>query len=68
MMNHNESVNIKTLMYKAYEVYNGIDRFLSYRGESEETEELKSARNTACDVVDALQYILETFGDNDNRY
>lgn len=64
-MNSNELVILKSLMSKAYDVYNEIDRLLSYRGESEETEELKTARNTACDVVDSLQYIIETFGDND---
>lgn len=31
----------------------------------EEIEELKSARNTSCNVVDALQYVREEFGSND---
>ena len=31
----------------------------------EEIEELKSARDTSCNVVDALQYVREEFGSND---
>lgn len=58
-------------MRKAYEVYNEIDALVGQlqreKVDHEEIEELKSARDTACDVVDALQYIQENFGDNDNR-
>lgn len=58
-------------MQKAYEVYNEIDALVGQlqRGkvDYEEIEELKSARDTACDVVDALQYIQENYGENDYR-
>ena len=55
-------------MRKAYEVYNEIDALVdAIKGYSdyEEIEELKSARDTACDVVDALQYIQENYCEND---
>lgn len=58
-------------MRKAYEVYNEIDALVGQlqreKVDYEEIEELKSARDTACDVVDALQYIQENYGENDNR-
>lgn len=58
-------------MRKAYEVYNEIDALVGQlqreKADYEEVEELKSARDTACDVVDALQYIQENYGDNDYR-
>lgn len=69
-MNSKDTERIKVIERKAYEVYNEIDALVdAMKGYSdyEEVEELKSARDTACDVVDALQYIQETFGDNDNR-
>ena len=59
----------KTIMRKAYEVYNEIDALVGQlqreKADYEEIEELKSARDTACDVVDALQYIQENYGEND---
>lgn len=58
-------------MRKAYEVYNEIDALVGQlqreKVEIVEIEELKSARDTACDVVDALQYIQENYGENDYR-
>ena len=58
-------------MRKAYEVYNEIDALVGQlqreKADYEEIEELKSARNTACNVVDALQYIQENYGENDYR-
>ncbi len=58
-------------MRKAYEVYNEIDALVGQlqreKADYEEVEELKSARDTACDVVDALQYIQENYGENDYR-
>lgn len=58
-------------MQKAYEVYNEIDALVGQlqreKVDYEEIEELKSARDTACDVVDALQYIQENYGENDYR-
>lgn len=58
-------------MRKAYEVYNEIDALVGQlqreKVDYEENEELKSARDTACDVVDALQYIQENYGENDYR-
>lgn len=58
-------------MRKAYEVYNEIDALVGQlqreKADYEEIEELKSARDTACDVVDALQYIQENYGENDYR-
>lgn len=56
-------------MRKAYEVYNEIDALVGQlqreKADYEEIEELKSARDTACDVVDALQYIQENYVEND---
>ena len=61
----------KKIMRKAYEVYNEIDALVGQlqreKVEIVEIEELKSARDTACDVVDALQYIQENYGENDYR-
>lgn len=58
-------------MRKAYEVYKEIDALVDQlqreKVDYEEVEELKSARDTACDVVDALQYIQENYGENDYR-
>lgn len=58
-------------MRKAYEVYNEIDALVGQlqreKVDYEEIEELKSARDTACDVVDALQHIQENYGENDYR-
>lgn len=58
-------------MRKAYEVYTEIDALVGQlqreKADYEEIEELKSARDTACDVVDALQYIQENYGENDYR-
>lgn len=58
-------------MRKAYEVYKEIDALVDQlqreKVDYEEIEELKSARDTACDVVDALQYIQENYDENDYR-
>lgn len=58
-------------MRKAYEVYNEIDALVGQlqreKADYEEVEELKSARDAACDVVDVLQYIQENYGENDYR-
>lgn len=70
MMNKKQTDKVKTIMRKAYEVYNEIDALVdAIKGYSdyEEVEKLKSARDTACDVVDALQYIQENYGENDYR-
>lgn len=68
-MDRIQTDKIKAIIRKAYEVYNEIDALIeASKGRNyEEIEELKSARDTACDVVDALQYIQEEFGDNDYR-
>lgn len=71
MMNKKQTDKAKTIMRKAYEVYNEIDALVGQlqreKADYEEVEELKSARDTACDVVDALQYIQENYGENDYR-
>lgn len=70
MMDKKQTDKVRTIMRKAYEVYNEIDALIdAIKGYSdyEEVEELKSARDTACDVVDALQYIQENYGENDYR-
>lgn len=69
MMNKKQTDKAKKIMRKAYEVYNEIDALVGQlqreKVDYEEIEELKSARDTACDVVDALQYIQENYGEND---
>ena len=71
MMDKKQTDKAKTIMRKAYEVYNEIDALVGQlqreKADYEEIEELKSARNTACNVVDALQYIQENYGENDYR-
>lgn len=70
-MDKKKTDKAKTIMRKAYEVYNEIDALVGQlqreKADYEEVEELKSARDTACDVVDALQYIQENYGENDYR-
>lgn len=70
-MDNNQKDKAKKIMRKAYEVYNEIDALVGQlqreKVDYEEIEELKSARDTACDVVDALQYIQENYGENDYR-
>lgn len=70
-MDNNQTDKAKKIMRKAYEVYNEIDALVGQlqreKVDYEEIEELKSARDTACDVVDALQYIQENYGENDYR-
>ncbi|WP_444365467.1 hypothetical protein [Prevotellamassilia timonensis] len=70
-MDNNQKDKVKKIMRKAYEVYNEIDALVGQlqreKVDYEEIEELKSARDTACDVVDALQYIQENYGENDYR-
>ena len=70
-MDNNQTGKAKKIMRKAYEVYNEIDALVGQlqreKVDYEEIEELKSARDTACDVVDALQYIQENYGENDYR-
>lgn len=71
MMDKKQTDKAKKIMRKAYEVYNEIDALVGQlqreKVDYEEIEELKSARDTACDVVDALQYIQENYGENDYR-
>ena len=68
-MDKKQTDKAKKIMRKAYEVYNEIDALVGQLQREkvgwEEIEELKSARNTSCNVVDSLQYIIETFDDND---
>lgn len=70
-MDNNQTDKAKKIMRKAYEVYNEIDALVGQlqreKVDYEEIEELKSARDTACDVVDVLQYIQENYGGNDYR-
>ena len=70
-MDKKQTDKAKTIMRKAYELYNEIDALVGQlqreKVDYEEIEELKSARDTACDVVDALQYIQENYGENDYR-
>lgn len=60
---------IKAIERKAYEVYKEIDALVDQLQREkvgwEEIEELKSARETSCNVVDALQYFRKEFGNND---
>lgn len=68
-MDTKQTGKIKAIERKAYEVYKEIDALVDQlqreRVGWEEIEELKSARNTSCNVVDALQYVREEFGSND---
>lgn len=68
-MDTKQTGNIKAIERKAYEVYKEIDALVDQlqreRVGWEEIEELKSVRNTSCNVVDALQYVREEFGSND---
>lgn len=68
-MDKKKTDKAKTIMRKAYEVYNEIDALVGQlqreKVDYEEIEELITARNTSCNVVDSLQYIIETFDDND---
>lgn len=68
-MDTKQTGKIKAIEHKAYEVYKEIDALVVQLQREkvgwEEIEELKSARDTSCDVVDALQYVREEFGSND---
>lgn len=68
-MDTKQTGEIKAIERKAYEVYKEIDALVDQlqreRVGWEEIEELKSVRNTSCNVVDALQYVREEFGSND---
>nr|DAG41784.1 MAG TPA: hypothetical protein [Caudoviricetes sp.] len=68
-MDTKQTGKIKAIERKAYEVYKEIDALVDQLQREkvgwEEIEELKSARDTSCDVVDALQYVREEFGSND---
>lgn len=68
-MDTKQTGRIKAIENKAYEVYKEIDALVVQLQKEkvgwEEIEELKSARDTSCDVVDALQYVREEFGSND---
>lgn len=68
-MDTKQTGKIKAIERKAYEVYKEIDALVVQLQKEkvgwEEIEELKLARNTSCDVVDALQYVREEFGSND---
>ena len=71
MMDKKQTDKAKKIMRKAYEVYNEIDALVGQlqreKVDYEEIEELKSARDTACDVVDALHDLQENYGENDYR-
>nr|DAH55626.1 MAG TPA: hypothetical protein [Caudoviricetes sp.] len=68
-MDTKQTGKIKAIERKAYELYKEIDALVDQLQREkvgwEEIEELKSARDTSCDVVDALQYVREEFGSND---
>lgn len=68
-MDTKQTGKIKAIELKAYDVYKEIDALVDQLQREkvglEEIEELKSARETSCDVVDALQYFREEFGNND---
>lgn len=68
-MDTKQTGKIKAIERKAYELYKEIDALVDQLQREkvgcEEIEELKSARETSCDVVDALQYVREEFGSND---
>lgn len=67
-MDTKQTGKIKAIERKAYEVYKEIDALVDQLQKEkvgwEEIEELKSARDTSCDVVDTLQYVREEFGSN----
>lgn len=64
-----QTMRIKAIERKAYEVYKEVDELVEHLQREnvdwEIIDELKSARNTSCNVVDALQYVREEYGDND---
>ena len=68
-MDTKQTGKIKAIEHKAYEVYKEIDALVVQLQKEEvsweEIEELKSARDTSCDVVHALQYVREEIGGND---
>lgn len=68
-MDTKQTGKIKAIERKAYEVYKEIDALVDQLQREkvgwEEIEEIKSARDTSCDVVDVLQYVREEFGSND---
>lgn len=68
-MDTKQTGKIKAIERKAYEVYKEIDALVDQLQREkvgwEEIEELKSTRDTSCDVVDALQYVREEFSSND---
>lgn len=68
-MDTKQTGKIKAIERKAYKLYKEIDALVDQLQREkvgwEEIEELKSARDTSCDVVDALQYVREEFGSND---
>lgn len=68
-MDTKQTGKIKAIERKAYELYKEIDALVDQLQREkigwEEIEELKSARDTSCDVVDALQYVREEFSGND---
>lgn len=68
-MDTKQTDKIKAIERKAYEVYKEIDALVDKLQREkvgwEEIEELKSARETSCNVVDALQYFRKEFGNND---
>lgn len=68
-MDTKQTDKIKAIERKAYEVYKEIDALVDKLQREkvgwEEIEELKSARETSCNVIDALQYFREEFDCND---
>lgn len=71
-MDKKQTDKVKAIERKAYEVYNEIDALVDKlkreKIDRAVIEELNSARNTACNVVDAMQYIKENFGDTGNIF
>lgn len=70
-MDTKQTDKIKAIERKAYEVYKEIDALVDQLQREnvgwEEIEELKSARETSCNVVDALQCFRKEFGNNDHE-
>lgn len=68
-MDTKQTGKIKAIEHKAYEVYKEIDALVvQLQRENVDWEiidELKSTRDASCDVVDALQYVREEYGDNE---
>lgn len=68
-MDKKETMRIKSIERKAYEVYKEVDALVGQLQREnvdwEIIDELKSTRDASCDVVDALQSVREEYGDNE---